>query len=93
MRKIGITELKASLSETLERVKAGEEMLVTEHGKPIARIAPLESLQARTEDLIRAGVLRAPKLAFDEEFWSLPRPKDPKGLILAELIGQRREGR
>lgn len=75
MRTIGIAELKASLSETLARVKAGEEIIVTEHSRPIARIVPLWTAApaAANDDLVRAGVLRAPEHKLAEEFWSLQR--------------------
>lgn len=77
MRSIGIAELKALLSETLARVKAGEEVLVTEHGRPIARLMPLSALTpaAATKELVRAGLVRAPEKPFDESFWKLPRAR------------------
>ena len=95
MRTAGVTEIKASLSEVLARVKAGEEVLVTERGKPIARIVPLpaESLDSSMEDLVRAGVVRPPTRKLDEEFFRLPRPADPHGLALAALLEDRRSGR
>ncbi|HEV3458191.1 MAG TPA: type II toxin-antitoxin system prevent-host-death family antitoxin [Thermoanaerobaculia bacterium] len=98
MRSVGVTELKASLSEALARVKAGEEILVTEHGRPIAKIAPLSSAEpeAATDELVRAGILRAPdvaEMALDDEFWRLPRPVDAGGLSLRGLIDERRSGR
>ena len=37
MRTATVSKLKASLSEYLRQVKAGEEVLVTERGRPIAR--------------------------------------------------------
>lgn len=92
MHSAGIAELKASLSETLARVKAGEEVLVTEHGRPIAKIVPL-STQAPTDELVRAGVLRAPEQALDNEFWQLPRPADSAALVRGALLKERREGR
>ncbi len=39
--KVAVRELKDHLSEYLNRVSAGEELVVTSHGKPIARLAPL----------------------------------------------------
>jgi prevent-host-death family protein len=74
---MGIAELKALLSETLARVKAGEEVLVTEHGRPIARLVPLSaaSPSAATQELVRAGLVRAPEKPLDETFWKLPRGK------------------
>ena len=75
MRSIGIAELKALLSETLARVKAGEEVLVTEHGRPIARLLPLSSASpaAATQELIRGGQIKAPEKRLDASFWKLPR--------------------
>ena len=35
---VGVRELKNQLSGYLDRVKAGEEITVTEHGRPIARL-------------------------------------------------------
>ncbi|PYN64673.1 MAG: type II toxin-antitoxin system prevent-host-death family antitoxin, partial [Candidatus Rokuibacteriota bacterium] len=40
MTSAAVAKLKASLSEYLARVKAGEEVIVTERGKPIAKIVP-----------------------------------------------------
>ena len=98
MHTAGITELKASFSETLARVKAGEEVLVTEHGRPIAKIVPLSSAtpEAATEELVRAGVLRLPERpgGIDEEIWTLPRPAyDPEALARRALLEERRSGR
>lgn len=95
MRTTGVTELKASLSEALARVKAGEEILVTEHGRPIAKIVPLPSAspEAAANELVRAGILRAPEAALDDEFWRLPRPVDTEGLSLRALLDERRSGR
>ena len=75
MKTMGIAELKAQLSETLARVKAGEEITVTEHGRPIARIVPLQAATpaAATQDLVRSGILRAPEKVLDDAFWKLPR--------------------
>ena len=95
MRTTGVTELKASLSEALARVKAGEEILVTEHGRPIAKIVPLPSAmpEAATDELVRAGILRAPEGVLDDEFWRLPRAVDAGGLALLALLDERRSGR
>jgi prevent-host-death family protein len=74
---MGIAELKALLSETLVRVKAGEEVIVTEHSRPIARLVPLSAATpaAATQELVRAGLVKAPEKTLDESFWKLPRAK------------------
>lgn len=41
MKTTPVSELKATLSEQLARVKVEEEIVVTERGRPIAKIVPL----------------------------------------------------
>jgi prevent-host-death family protein len=40
MMKIGAFDAKTHLSSLLDRVSAGEEVLITRHGKPVARLVP-----------------------------------------------------
>jgi prevent-host-death family protein len=55
-RAVGIRELKANLSSYLRRVKDGEALLITERGKPIGRICPIEqSLQEQLDEGVRAN--------------------------------------
>lgn len=81
MKTMGIAELKAMLSETLVRVKAGEEVIVTEHSRPIARLVPLSSATpaAATQELVRAGLVKAPEKTLDDSFWQLPRARYRQG--------------
>ena len=37
---VSVRELKARLSEYLRRLRPGEEITVTSHGKPVARLLP-----------------------------------------------------
>jgi prevent-host-death family protein len=94
VRTTGIAELKASLSEFLARVKAGEEVLITDRGRPVARIVPVGAHHSEgVEDLVRAGVLRAPRRSADSAVWKGPAPKDPSGSVRRELLAERRGGR
>ena len=43
MTNIAIAEAKNHLSELISRVEAGEEIAVTRHGKPVARLVPVEA--------------------------------------------------
>ncbi len=56
---VGIRDLKARLSHYLREVSAGATLVVTDRGRPIARVLPAAggSLAERTEELIRAGLL------------------------------------
>jgi prevent-host-death family protein len=53
---VGIRELRAHLSRYVEQVKGGEEIVVTEHGRPVARIVPLNG-ERKIDRLIREGVV------------------------------------
>ena len=53
MKTAAISEVKARLSEYLVRVKAGEEVLITDRGRPIARLAPLARAAMAKETLAR----------------------------------------
>lgn len=39
---VGVRQLRAELTAMLRKVKGGEEIVITEHGRPVARLAPLE---------------------------------------------------
>ncbi len=58
---VGIRELKAQLSSYMKRVKAGDTVLITEHGKAVGRIVPIEpsepSVEARLQTMIREGII------------------------------------
>ncbi|MDQ3537888.1 MAG: type II toxin-antitoxin system prevent-host-death family antitoxin [Actinomycetota bacterium] len=41
MDRVGVRDLKQYASRVLARVKAGETLEVTEHGRPVARLSPL----------------------------------------------------
>lgn len=53
MQTITVSQLKMSLSAYLRQVKAGEEVIITEHGRPIARLLPLVSPVPLPEQLER----------------------------------------
>ena len=97
MTRATVSYLKATLSQHLARVKAGEEVLVTERGKPIARIVPLERKTSgedpRLMELTRAGLIRLGTGKLPAHIWRLASPKDPHGAGLKALLQERQEGR
>lgn len=40
MREVGTLEARNSFSSLLERVERGEEITITRHGRPVARLVP-----------------------------------------------------
>ena len=95
-RKASISILKAHLSQYLDAVKAGEEVIVTERGRPIARLYGIErgaEPDARVAQLVREGRMRLPTASLPAGFWEVPRPSDPQGRGSDALLHERREGR
>jgi antitoxin (DNA-binding transcriptional repressor) of toxin-antitoxin stability system len=59
MESIGVRELKAGLSRHLKRVQAGARLIVTERGRAIATLSPIEAPEADWIDpLLAAGRAR-----------------------------------
>ncbi len=47
MKQVNIHEAKTELSKLIERVEAGEEIVIARAGKPAARLVPLRKLRRR----------------------------------------------
>ena len=45
MHTMNLAQAKAHLSELLNTVEAGEEVVITRHGRPIARVVPANPLK------------------------------------------------
>lgn len=43
MNAVGLFEVKTHLSEYVARAEAGEEVIITRHNKPVAKIVPLNA--------------------------------------------------
>lgn len=56
---VGVRQLRDSLRACLIAVKGGDEVVITEHGRPIARIVPTSGNTA-IERLIDTGVISRP---------------------------------
>jgi prevent-host-death family protein len=95
MRRIAaVAELKAQLSRFLRRVKAGDEVLVTEHGVPVARIVPIDPASETVEgvrDLERQGLVRLGSGRLPDGLFRLRRGSDPKARVRRALSEDRDE--
>lgn len=56
MSQIGAFEAKNKLGALLDRVERGEEIVVTRHGKPVARLAPCAA--KADQESVRATLAR-----------------------------------
>ena len=96
MKIAGVSKLKAYLSDYLNQVKAGTEVLITDRGKPVARLVPISRTKTTGESLTRMekqGLIKLGSGRLPKDFWTLPRPEDPKGLVRRALIEEREGGR
>jgi prevent-host-death family protein len=96
MKRATITEAKNGLSALIDRVKAGETILITDRGVPVARLEPAVTAdddEGRLARLERAGIIRRGR---GDPRWILDRPPTPTigGASVVELLLEdRRSGR
>jgi prevent-host-death family protein len=84
MTSVGVRELKARLSAYLGLAASGETVLVTEHGRPIARLTPLAG-DTVLEEWIEAGIATRPSTRRP-----LPKPLRAKGTVSDLVADERR---
>lgn len=96
MTSVSISDLKARLSAFIDIVRHGDEVLVTDQGRPVARLVPArddEQEDGQREILIRSGRLRAPSATSVPDFWTRSRALDADGRALDALLEERDSGR
>jgi prevent-host-death family protein len=95
MRKASISEAKNGLSALLDRVRAGESILILDRGTPVARLEPVTTGDARLARLVRAGLVRPPRRPGSPSALLAERPPGPRGGTGAveALLAERRAGR
>jgi prevent-host-death family protein len=59
--RLGIRDLRRDLPAIVRRASAGEEVVVTVGGQPMARLVPLGASGLTLDDLIAVGALRPPR--------------------------------
>jgi len=89
--RVGIREAKAHLSRYLRLVKGGDEVIVTERGRPVGKIVPFRdtdlSLDDRIERLQAEGIIGPPK-----KLARVPHPVQAGGKSPQEYLREDREG-
>ncbi|MGH2935031.1 MAG: type II toxin-antitoxin system Phd/YefM family antitoxin [Gaiellaceae bacterium] len=87
--RVGIRELRQNLSKYVERVKAGEELVVTERGRDVARLIPNAS--EGYLELARKYGATIPRGDLVETARRLRLPSNPAGTADALLAETRRD--
>lgn len=92
VNRVGIRELRNQVAAVVRQAGAGERIVITVDGRPVAQLGPLEPRGAPTlDDLAAAGLIRLPHRAHR------PPPPASGGVpidvrveaVLADLRGQR----
>ncbi len=82
---VGIRELRLNLSRYVARVREGAEVIVTDHGNPVARLGPIEDGEQRYQRLVREGRItpaRRPK----STVLPPPIPLQGEGPLVSEMV-------
>ena len=97
MTRVGVARLKAELSRYLDVAKNGEVVVITDRGRPVAKIVAVrgtEGTQSRRERLARAGVLSLGTGRVRRALLKPPRGPATIGAgVLRALLDERAEGR
>lgn len=93
MTNAAVSEIKARLSEYLARVRGGEEVIVTDRGRPVARIVPVSDREPHLAELERRGLIRRPSARLPDDFLDRPRPKVAGPSLVDAVTEERSEGR
>jgi len=87
---VGIREAKIHFSNLMKKVRKGMEIIITDRGKPVGKIVPLNrpspSLAERINDLEMRGIIEEKKSPFK----NLPPPVPLDGDIAQKLLQESR---
>lgn len=84
---VAVSTLRAELADWIERVRAGEEVVVTDRGTPVARLVSVDTAPL-LERLTKQGVVSKPRQAGRPTASGTPRVR-ARGSV-SELVGQQR---
>ena len=95
MLSVKVEDLQASIASYLKHVDAGEEVVVTDRGRAVARLVPYgrhPSLGAEDDDLAAGQVLRRGLWELPPDFWSQPTVLDPNSIFRQSVREEREQG-
>jgi len=91
LARVGVRELRQNLSVYLDRVKAGETLEVTEHGRPVAHLGPRPTRPLSIVDQMIADGRITPATVDHRTIPPPPDIADPSGRTLTEILLQMRD--
>jgi prevent-host-death family protein len=97
MKTATITEAKNGLSALIDRVRAGETVVILDRGVPVARLEPVTpsiDVSGRLRRLERAGIIRARRSEPRLDILDRPGPPLAPGASAVDVVlDERRTGR
>jgi prevent-host-death family protein len=92
---IGIRELRQHASKYIRRAQAGETVIVTDRGEPVAQLTPVQRYGSVVERMIAEGRARPPQGDLAEFLKNYRPPPTPPGApsLTEEVIRAREEER
>ena len=95
MQTVNIAELKNRLSHYLRQVRGGEEILIRDRARPVAKIVPLSAandFSGEELELAADGILSLPEKELDiDAFLVLPRADVPLEVAAQAVVDDREE--
>ena len=94
MTMVGIAKFKARLSEYIDLARRGEEVVVTDRGRPVVTVNRVSDESTEMDELVRLGIVNPPKGKLPDDFFTRDRPPKLEGPgALDALLEERREAR
>ena len=95
MRYESISIVKNNLSAIIREVQQGETIVITDHGRPVARLEAMSEMD-QTDEQLRAlvddGLVSLPRRAPDATVLELPMPSVVAGPSAVDYLLEEREG-
>jgi prevent-host-death family protein len=93
MRSTNIADLRNRLTQYLQEVRAGEEIVVRDRQRPIAKIVPFTVDDDDADDaaLVASGLMRKGSGTLPAPFWRARRPPVRLSAVVAALRADRDE--
>ncbi len=94
MRSVNIAELKNRLSAYITFAQAGEEVIIRDRNRPVAKLVPFvaEGLSEEVMELVAKGLMTLPEKPMDwDAFSRMPLAKPKRGASLTRALLEERE--